>query len=390
MPRIAQLELILTERCNLGCSYCFESGKDAGNVMEPATARRALDFLFEQASPETDWVIVTLMGGEPLEQFPLIEDAVLYAEELGRRYRRTPHFNLTTNGTLLEEHHLRFFQAHGLRFCLSLDGLEEDHDLYRKTLGGRGTFRQVVDKLPMFKRYQPWQGARMTILPRTASHLADNVRGLHELGINQFVLGWATSVYWPRDSVVDLNRSLEQAFDWYLEQRLVHGNRRLRVGLFEKGEASAAFEDRGAQRTTAFGCGAGSGRIAVTPKGVFHGCSKLAWGAGGSDDAPLPLGSLDRGLDRVEDRLKLLDHSLGPRSKCSTCELNRSCSGGCHAANLAATGNLYEPPDDFCQLMFGIKDACDYMRIRMNEHGVRSLKFGAELPDVEFGVPEPS
>ena len=49
LPAITQLELFLTEACNLNCSYCFVEGKNAKNIMSVETAKRAADFLIRES-----------------------------------------------------------------------------------------------------------------------------------------------------------------------------------------------------------------------------------------------------------------------------------------------------------------------------------------------------
>lgn len=44
MPRLCYMELILTDQCNLRCSYCFEKDKNPHNMADE-TAFAAVDFL---------------------------------------------------------------------------------------------------------------------------------------------------------------------------------------------------------------------------------------------------------------------------------------------------------------------------------------------------------
>ncbi len=411
-PPVGCMELILTEACNLGCGYCFEYGADHHKSMSAETASAAIDLLMD-ASRDSTWVAVTFMGGEPMLMFDLIRDVVDYAGREARRHGKTISFDMQTNGVLIREEHARFFRDHGVRYCLSLDGARLTNDRHRRTLGGSGTFQIVAAKLKMLKRHQHWQGARMTVMPDDAARLGENVRALHEeLAINQFVIGFATHVAWSDAQIADYAAGLMDAFEYFLEQRVFRRSRRIRIGLFELGQLDAAFV---AGRRGAWGCGAGSGRLAVAPDGSLHGCSKLAWGAsggsaaaalppeglrpvgnlphdglrqvgnlphGGSAAAPLPLGTVETGFSRPENRLKLLDHSEGPRTKCHACELASHCNGGCHAASLADTGNMYVPADYFCKLMFAQKQACDHARRRLAELGVPSLRWGADVPDL--------
>lgn len=380
-PRVVKLELILTEACNLGCSYCFEYSADHQKTMSTTTALAAVDFLFE-ASRNSPWVGVTFMGGEPMLQFDLMRQVVDYARDVAKSKNKSVIFDMQTNGVLIKQEHARYFCEVGLRYCISLDGAQLANDRYRKTLGGSGTFQIVAAKMKMLKRYQHWQGARMTIMPLDASMLGDNIRRLHEdLAINQFIIGFATHTDWQDDQIADYAHGLKEAFDYFVEQRIKQKSRRLRISLFELGELDETYTK---VREGVWGCGAGSGRLAVGADGVFHGCSKLAWGVeGGSKNAPLPLGSVETGMSQPENRLKLLNHTSDPRTKCHSCELKAYCQGGCYAANAADTGNMYVPADYFCKLMFAQKHAADYARQRIKELGLPNLYWKTDIPDLQ-------
>ena len=379
-PRVVKMELILTEACNLGCTYCFEYHAEATSSMTRQTAFKAVDFLM-QASRTSSWVGITFMGGEPVLRFDLIRDVVEYSRAEGLKHGKSVSFDMQTNGVLLREEHCRFFQDVDLRYCLSLDGGQLTNDKNRKTLRGSGTFQIVAAKMKLLKRFQNWQGTRMTVMPSDARFLADNIQQLHEeLKINQFIVGFATHVPWNDTEIADYSQGLVDAFDYFVEQRIERKSRRLRISLFEIGQIQESFN---AVRESTWGCGAGSGRIAVSPDGTLNGCSKLAWGLeGGTSTAPLPLGSIETGFSNSGNRLKLLDHSEKPRVKCHTCSLKASCNGGCHAASIADTGNMYVPADYFCKLMFAQKYACDYARSRLDELGVNNLRWTTDMPDL--------
>lgn len=379
-PAVQSLELVLTEACNLGCSYCFEYDANHHKSMTIEAAHAAIDLLID-ASRDSAWIAVTFMGGEPMLMFDLINDAVAYARRAAELCGKVVSFDMQTNGVLIREEHARFFRDNGVRYCLSLDGARVSNDRHRRTLGGSGTFQVVAAKMKLLKRYQHWQGARMTVTPESAARLGDDIRALHEdLAINQFIIGFATHVAWADHEIADYAQGLMRAFDYFVEQRVFRGSRRIRIGLFELGQLDAAFIEA---RRDAWGCGAGSGRLAVAPDGTLHGCSKLAWGVrGGSSNAPLPLGSVQTGFSQPENRLKLLDHSARPRVKCHSCEIAAHCNGGCYAASLADTGDMYVPADYFCKLMFAQKAACDYARRRLAELGLSSLHWDQQTPDL--------
>ena len=380
LPRVTQMELILTEACNLGCTYCFEYGANAAKSMSKDVARRAVDFL-AKACRGRESVEIMFMGGEPLLQFDLISWVVDYSRSVFSRIDKQVRFSMQTNGVLLTEDCCRFFREHDVRYCLSLDGGALSNDRHRKTLGGTGTFQVLAEKMTTLKRFQHWQGARMTIMPDHADRVGDNIQELHEeLAINQFIIGFATHVPWTDDRIAAYAHGLAAAFEYFVEQRVEKHSRRLRIGLFELGQINEAFTKK---KNSGWGCGAGSGRLAVSPDGTFHGCSKLAWAtSGGSAHAPLPLGSVGTGFSNPDNRLKLLNHTSEPRSKCQSCELNNHCSGGCYAASIADTGDMYTPADYYCRLMFAQKQVADYARSRLKELQIDNLYWTTDVADL--------
>ena len=338
--------------------------------MERDCAIDAVDFAFEQ-NRDAPSLGISFIGGEPMLCYDLIREVVEHARYRATACEKQVGFDLTTNGVLLTARHARYFRDVGLRYLLSLDGARADHDRYRPKRGGGGSFETVAKKMHMLKGFQPWQGARMTVMPEMAAHLCTNVKHLHEeLAINQFVIASATNTKWPDRDVAAYNLSLKELFEYYMRRLSGESHRRLRIGLLEVGSVSVTPAAGGSE---AWGCGAGSGRLAVSPDGMFSGCSKLSWGRTGWKDAPLPLGNVATGFDPGPSRQLLLDHSLAARRKCSSCELRNSCSGGCYAANYVDSGDIYEPSDSFCKLMLAQKDAADYGRKRLRELGLERL-----------------
>lgn len=370
-PRVVAIELLLTDRCNLCCAYCFERSRDSGREMVQETAHAAVDFAL-LACRDADVLYFTLIGGEPMLKFDLIRDTIAYATEQATRARKRVFFDMTTNGVLLTEDHVRFFRDVGLRYCLSLDGKAEDNDVHRRVRrrDDQDQYDAVAAKMRVLKRYQHWQGARVTVMPDTAARLAGNIAHLHhELAINQFIIAFASGIAWTDAQIADYRRGLMETFELLLEERVANGNRRLRIGLFEVGQLSAAYLEHG---TCGWGCGAGSGRVAVAPDGTLHGCTKLAF-ASKVRERDLSLGTVELGFRCPENRMTLLNHTATPRPKCMGCSLAGRCNGGCYATNLSDTGSVFEPADYYCKLVYVQVQAADYARLRLRQLGLDNL-----------------
>jgi uncharacterized protein len=245
-----------------------------------------------------------------------------------------------------------------------------DHDRYRKFADGRGTFQPLVEKLDLLKRYQPWQGVKMSLMPDTVSRLRESVEYLHGLGINQFVLGHVHGVEWNAADLETYEHSLINLCELYLEKK----SRRapFRITLFEEGEPGKA------RRYNQWGCGAGRGRLCVNSQGDLYGCSKLATICG-SREGVLPLGNVFHGITRYDNRRLLIDPTLRRRSKCAPCTLKYACPGGCPAINFAETGDIYRSSDTECRFVA--------ITQRIHEHVAR--RFPEVFPEIT-PAPQPA
>jgi radical SAM protein with 4Fe4S-binding SPASM domain len=106
-------------KCNLQCSYCYQNPiRDAGNVPNTYDIDKML------ASAQAVGGGFTLFGGEPL----LVPEADL--EKLFRwGYALYGQSGIQTNATLLNERHVRMFQAYNVSVGISVDGPIELNDL---------------------------------------------------------------------------------------------------------------------------------------------------------------------------------------------------------------------------------------------------------------------
>jgi len=185
--------------------------------MTEEIAKATVDFLLLKSRCLRK-VEILLFGGEPLVVFDLIQFTVDYGRWRAACMGKQLTLRMTTNGTLFNEERLGFCRKHGIRFLLSIDGDRETHNLHRKFADGRGTYDEVASKIPLMKSYQPWLGARVTPTPENMHKLAENVKHLFGLGINQFIIGPATGLHYSDDDVAECKRQFLMVGDYYIEQ----------------------------------------------------------------------------------------------------------------------------------------------------------------------------
>ena len=91
--------------------------------------------------------ILIFFGGEALLNFKLMRQTVAYAEEKAQAEDKVVDFSLTTNGTLLTDEVIDFFQAHRFGVTISIDGPKDLHDKRRVFLTKQGEQKGSYDLL---------------------------------------------------------------------------------------------------------------------------------------------------------------------------------------------------------------------------------------------------
>ncbi len=329
---LAALELNLTFNCNLICDYCFIRCKSPHERMSFSTARRAIDLLMERAA----WpgVNITLIGGEPLLEFKLIEKIVPYAEQAAWKRNLAITWSVTTNGTLLNEEILKFFARHGVSILLSIDGGPETHDRFRRTRNKEGTWRMIAGAIPLIKVYQPWLGARMTVSAEAVAKMREDFHQIVDMGINQFIIAPAQGAScWSKEQMQRFGLNLVKILQDY------HQMKRRGVPVFIEEFEKDENDYQG------WGCRAGKTSLAIAPNGDVGPCSKLLGLA--EEKGRYIIGNVNSEID-----FNLLEPFRNPISRqpgrCRRCR--RRCTGGCYAVNFEQTGDHFLPSEENCLL----------------------------------------
>ena len=141
-----QINIEVTEKCNLRCKYCIynddcDSNRNFGSQdMSIEIAKASIDYA---AANSGDDIAVTFYGGEPLIRFDLIKECVEYSKEKLKGKNLT--FSLTTNLTLMTKEMAEYFASvKGFSLLCSLDGDKESHNAYRVYQDGRGSFDDAI------------------------------------------------------------------------------------------------------------------------------------------------------------------------------------------------------------------------------------------------------
>lgn len=347
--------LILTEECNLRCSYCYEQEKeyDRRRKMDWQTAKSALDIFLCQAPLDGQANSIAFFGGEPTLEFDLLRRGVEYslahpaiASYQGNRYN----YVINTNGTILSQEMVSLYRELGRRINIriSVDGYGHDQDVMRKTSLGGGSWKLLARNLPVFRELRERHGVQVSIISTinkaTCRHISQNHIALHDLTGMQIGVLFSHEEDWDEESSQAIRREV-----LLLHDRCVRRGMRLPLCDVRRGKSrSGRFA-----RTTGSVCSAGVTSITVTPSGDIYPCHRFYYYGLGNE---FRMGSLDSGLDSRKIHLLARINCMGQLpDKCQQCHpVTRRRCRLCVACNMRISGDFYKVPEWFCALTRGL------------------------------------
>jgi uncharacterized protein len=345
-------ELLLTSDCNMACSYCI--ARDLPHAtLSIEDGQEAID-LFIRLGEGASSAEITLTGGEPFLVFPVVERLIYHAEEQTRTAGMDSSFVIKTNGTILNDAIMDFICAHQLKVVVSIDGAPNVHDRHRLTKQHCPTHSIVLRNLTALLEHDVQCVASVTVHPDACATLFDNVRQLHEIGIEHIDVGPVYgTVNWSESDIGALVDSILYSGRYIRE---VHAA----GGRLEVGPVYRSTEHVGGVLDDSWGCHAASTNLAFMPNGQIVGCSSLAMLA--TRYPELIIGDIVGGVftDALDRFLELAQAGVQLRPNCQSCETAPNCTGGCLAINLSQNGTPFSPPYFYCRTISMIPVAWRY------------------------------
>ncbi len=131
-----ELDICLTNQCNLNCGYCYFADKKYKNPdwLTIEDIEKAFDLYLKHINPKRVQKI-SLTGGEPFLNFPLLSNSLKFARKsLGAK----ANIEIFTNGTFLSPHKAEVLLKENPMLIISMDGDKKAHDAARKFYDRKG------------------------------------------------------------------------------------------------------------------------------------------------------------------------------------------------------------------------------------------------------------
>lgn len=344
-PSLETIFMLLTDVCNLRCSYCFINNNmpkqyQGNKVMNWDTAKETIDMYFANLQATKFHKTIIFYGGEPLLMFPLLKQIIGY---INTRYINEVvelkiGLLLITNGTKIEDEVADYLAKHPeITICISLDGVEEANDQKRVYANGEGTFKDVMAG---FERLHLAGRRDINISATIDEHNVDKLDGLLALHERyQF-------------QTINFNLLLDTAERTVDSTYTEHATKRM-LEYFEKAREIGLYEDRIMRKVRAmsrgvlhpFDCRATGAQLAISPDGslgICHegvGCKNFFFGKVSQDFV-----FADNSLVQEWSRRSPLT-----MPQCFNCPSLGLCGGGCAYSAFLRHGTIWAIDDKFCK-----------------------------------------
>ena len=337
--------LHISHDCNLRCEYCFAGTGDYGSGrqnMSTEVGKLAVDYLIDKSVGRRN-LEVDFFGGEPLLNFDVVKDVVIYARSLEKEHNKVFRFTITTNGMLLDDAKIEFINKEMSNVVLSIDGRKEVNDRVRHRVDNTGCYESIM---PKFKKLVDGRGDGQYYVRGTFTKynldFAQDVLHLNDCGFDQISVEPVVSD--PSMPYALSEADLPVIYKEYENLAQIMVDRKKAKTGFNFFHYMMDLEQGPCAIKRLRGCGAGNEYVAITPDGEVFPCHQFV----GHDE--WKIGNIyDKSID-LEMKKVFANSTVYGKEDCKNCWVKFYCSGGCNANSVLYCGDMKKPYKISCDL----------------------------------------
>ncbi|MFW5676412.1 MAG: radical SAM protein [Acetivibrio ethanolgignens] len=340
---IKSLALHLIHDCNLRCTYCYGEGGSYGGERKPMTdevAYNAIDFLLSH-SDDSPCVSITLFGGEPLLNMPLIKKIVCYCRKSEKETGKEISLGMTTNATLLDKETREYLNENNITVGISIDGPKDIHDSCRVNVNGAGSYDQMIRNTEELLKDRDGRVTARITLTRNCMQMDQIMQFIEKMGFRKVNIAFVSG---EDDSTITIKKSdyevIAKEYDKIASRMLssLQKNEPFYNNLFY-----SQLRQLHDKTPMLYNCGAGRKYLAVDPEGNLFICHRFV----GKED--YKVGTVFTEINKEKVREVAYAH-VEHKEECKKCWARYLCAGGCFYNSYEKGGNLLAAPDTYCDL----------------------------------------
>lgn len=369
-PYPAILYLIMTEKCNFACDYCFIErymDQKKTNVMTKEIAKKAIDFYVRQIGLDksrfSEKKEILFYGGEPLSNFSVVEYCANVIHDYVQKgiLPNETNLSMVTNGTFINDEVAKKLNDLGISFSISLDGATPAANSCRKYHNGMPGYSDIIRGLETAKKNGCDVGLSIT-LSQEALKDGDKIfelidkYNLKSIGFNILLTDSNYSV--PEEYFINVSKFLIEAFKVFRQKGIYEDRVMRKVDAFVNHKIH--LQDCAAE---------GANQLVIAPNGdvgICHGYLSTR------ETFVTNVDSQDFRMD--QDPLFLEWNKRTPLNmkKCLDCMALGTCGGGCALNAKANHQSIWDLDERFCihskaTIEFLIWDLFDILTKSKNE-----------------------
>ncbi len=336
--------LTITNRCNLSCTYCYETHKDNTDM----SFDTAIDIINREIDSDCDRPIeFNFHGGDPFMNFSLMKEICEYAwaKSTDKGFR----FCACTNGSILTQEMESWLIENKDRISIgiSMDGTPKMNYVNRG-------YRFTSDRLKFFKDNYPDQVIKLTVSPQSIGNIAEGVIWIHEQGLN-LLMSIAQGIEWDVALADIYAIELIKVADYYIE------NPEVDVMYNFKRSLSSIVNKEPVKRA----CAAGKNVVTYDVNGNKYPCQVFITKSFKDD------------IWKIVEDIDFNNDSLFCCNECSTCLIENLCPT-CYAMNFIHRGSVSARDMSLCRFLKAEIKALAYYK-----HKLISSKDLGDITDEE-------
>lgn len=264
--RLPMIALNMGRPCNLDCTYCLTGSlREQRSLLNEEIGMTVVERVMELEVKDRH---IVFHGSEPMLNFPMIKRLVQHAESLNSDIS----FSIQTNGTLLNQRHLRFLKKHAVGIGISLDGLKVHQDATRRYKDGSSTYATVRNAVGDVRERQGSVSVITVVTSSNVLELQEIVADYESIGVRAVffhpVCCSANSSLLPNEH--DLISQMLRVCDYQLDRRFA-GESTIRIQNFSK-VLRTFFDPRTSGNCLPCGGGSHQPLLAIDIDGSIYPC----------------------------------------------------------------------------------------------------------------------
>jgi uncharacterized protein len=352
------LVLFITNRCNLACSYCYESSKGLPDIqeMDLETLKETLNYFLENLSHPRN-IKINFFGGEPVLNISLIKHSMDLFDDFANKYNIRFTYKLITNGTIVDDELIEFLIKNSIDVQVSTDGLENVHNLHRKFPSGEGSYQTIVNNVKKLAEYCD-VSARVTVTDFNID-LIGMYEELEKIGFSDIKIECVISDIFKNSTnkLNDFSNRIRLFADYFIDN--IRNRKVVNFTNFLFHLRNIHFGGR----PNLFPCQAGVSKYSIATDGSIYFCHRF------NNIPQYKWGDVRNGFENSKRINFLSSHQITDRGneKCKECWASQVCGGTCLYASYIEKGDTKLMSDFYCEFRKQIFEKALYIYASLSE-----------------------